>query len=144
MDKLKLSDIVDIVKIARYEDMPEGDATTDITIDPQLRTKLYLKARESLVFCGEAVLQEVLRAYGPGPEASMRVQDGDEVAKGDVIAEISGPLASMLSAERIFLNFLQRMSAIATMTREYVELVGHLQLLEVLKQLIIYMKTIRI
>lgn len=123
MEKLNPADIANIVNIARMEDVPEGDATTEITIDPALETKLYLKARQDFIFCGAPVFEEVLRAYGPGLAAEMKVQDGDSVAKGDVIAVVSGKLQGLLSAERIFLNFLQRMSAIATLTAEYVKMV---------------------
>ncbi|MFT3828257.1 MAG: carboxylating nicotinate-nucleotide diphosphorylase [Opitutaceae bacterium] len=83
-----------------------------------------LVAREELVVCGLGLIPLVLAAYGRGCTVRTRVRDGARVPSGTVVATLSGPSRGLLPAERPLLNFLQRLSGIATTTRRYVDALG--------------------
>lgn len=100
-----------------------GDVTT---LGQRLtgRSTADLVAREELVVCGLGLIPLVLAAYGRGCTVKPRVRDGARVAPGTVVATLSGPSRVLLPAERPLLNFLQRLSGIATTTRRYVDALG--------------------
>ncbi len=112
-----------IVANALREDLgPDRlDVTSVATIPEQQTDTADLIARESGVVAGLAVAELVFELAGPGAEVTVHVQDGDTVARGDVLATITGPTRTLLSAERTALNLLCRMSGVATHTRRWVE-----------------------
>jgi nicotinate-nucleotide pyrophosphorylase (carboxylating) len=109
-----------VVALALEEDLGAGDLTTAACVDPQARGRAELRAREPLVFCGEAVVREVFRQIDDGVSLELDVADGSRVAAGGRVLTVSGRAASILQGERVALNFAQRMSAIATRTAELV------------------------
>jgi nicotinate-nucleotide pyrophosphorylase (carboxylating) len=113
------------VQAALDEDAPWGDATCEALIPAEATAVARLVAREPGVFSGGAVLAAAFRLTDPAIVVSQTVPDGDTFAAGDVIATVEGPARGVLTAERIALNFTQRMSGIATLTAAYVAEVAH-------------------
>jgi nicotinate-nucleotide pyrophosphorylase (carboxylating) len=109
------------VRRALAEDLGWGDVTTDATVDPALRAKGIILAKSDCTLAGLEVAAEVFRQLDPGVAFVALRQDGDRCAAGTVVAEVRGSAAGMLTAERTALNFLQRLSGIATLTRKFVD-----------------------
>lgn len=107
----------EVIKRALEEDIGNGDITTIATIDADRQAEAFFLAKEEGVICGLPVLERVFELLDTSVGVRRRLQEGDLAAKGDVIAEISGPAQSILSGERVALNLLQRLSGIATRTR---------------------------
>jgi len=108
---------------ARREDLGAGDLTRRL-LPATMAARGEFVAREKLVFCGGVFLAAIARAYDRRIRTTRRVPDGRAVAAGTVLAEWAGPARSVLSAERVALNFLQALSGIATTTRRYVQAVA--------------------
>jgi nicotinate-nucleotide pyrophosphorylase (carboxylating) len=113
--------IAKIVRVALEEDLGRGDITTDACVDADARGRAQLVARQELTFCGAPVVREIFRQIDFGVRVSLRCQEGERLKKGDVALTISGPAAAILKGERVALNFVQRLSGIATLTRAYVD-----------------------
>ena len=116
-------DVLNIIDSALAEDVSMGDPTTDILIDPDLTGRAEMTAREPGVLAGIEVAAAVFRRLDPGLEVEIVTEDGSGVAPGDKLAAVTGRVASVLKAERTALNFVQRLSGIATETHRYVEAV---------------------
>jgi len=116
--------IKQIIRFALEEDLGEGDMTTDAVIGPEMRGAAGLLAREELVLAGMPVFEQVFKELGSQIEFEEYFKEGDLVPAGEKVCLITGSLALILKGERTALNFLQRMSGIATLTRQYVEKVG--------------------
>lgn len=115
---------VDLVaRAALREDMPWGDVTTDALVPPDAPGVGRLMAKARGVLAGMPVAERVFHAVDAGIALRVLKSDGSRVAPGDCLATLSGPAASLLKAERVALNFLQRMSGVATLTAMYVEAV---------------------
>jgi nicotinate-nucleotide pyrophosphorylase (carboxylating) len=112
-----------IVRRALEEDMGDGDVTTDCTLSPTAILKGQFRAKEAGIMAGFEVAKLTFALLDERVEFTPRVTDGDPVEIGQVIATLSGPGRALLSGERVALNFLQRMSGIATLTRRFVEAV---------------------
>jgi nicotinate-nucleotide pyrophosphorylase (carboxylating) len=112
------------VRRALAEDLGWGDVTTEATIDPALRARGIILSKGVCVVAGLEVAAEAFRQLDPGAVFNARRSDGDRCEPGTVVAEVHGSAASMLTAERTALNFLQRLSGIATLTRRFVEAAG--------------------
>ncbi len=110
-----------LIDLALAEDVGTGDHATEATLDPTRIGHASVRAKSDAVLCGGAVFVLVMQRFDARITAKTLVTDGALVAPGTVVIELDGPLASILTAERIALNFLQRMSGIATATRAYVE-----------------------
>jgi len=112
-----------IIRTALAEDIGPGDLTTSAILRGDERGEARLLAKSDLVLAGIDVLAETFRALDP--EAALRdaLADGSEARRGQTLAVVSGSLAALLTAERTALNFLQRMSGIATLTRRFVDAV---------------------
>jgi nicotinate-nucleotide pyrophosphorylase (carboxylating) len=110
-----------IVALALEEDLGGGDVTTAACIDPLARGRAEMKAREALVFCGVEVVREVFRQVDGRVEVDVARGDGSRVAPGERVLALRGAAESLLHGERVALNFVQRMSAIATRTRAFVD-----------------------
>jgi nicotinate-nucleotide pyrophosphorylase (carboxylating) len=109
-----------LVRIALTEDIGGGDATTEVVVDPKARVRAHIEARGKGILAGNAVAQLAFAELDPEVEIDWVVPEGAEVKPGVRIAEIRGRARAILSAERVALNFLQRLSGVATLTRAYV------------------------
>jgi nicotinate-nucleotide pyrophosphorylase (carboxylating) len=107
----------DVIKAALREDVGSGDITTVATVASGKTACGRFIAKEEGVICGLPVLERVFSLLDDTVMVTAKVAEGDDVIKGDLIAEISGPAHSILTGERVALNFLQLLSAIATRTR---------------------------
>ena len=112
-----------IIDRALAEDLGGGDVTTAALVPPHIRSRANFTTREPGVLAGVDVALAVMRRVDPSLETAVKLLDGDEVEGGEVVATVSGPMASILMAERTALNFLQRMSGIATTTAKFVKAV---------------------
>ena len=108
-----------IIELALLEDLRLGDITSDTIFTPENRAKAAIRAKEDLVLCGMDVAETVFHAVDPDVIFTPLKKDGDNVKKGEVVLELTGSTLSILKAERTALNFMQRMSGIATASREY-------------------------
>jgi len=115
-----------IVDMALAEDLGLGDVTTDALMDHDLRAKASIIVKKDGVLAGIGVAAFVFQRVDPSLKFNTIVTDGAHVKAGDVVATIEGAAASILKAERTALNFLQRLSGIATETACYVEAVAGL------------------
>ncbi len=110
-----------IVDHALAEDIGWGDVTTEILIPPELRGKASILVKASGVLAGIEVMETVFHHIDPELKIEILAPDGKGVAPGDVVAQVSGKVSSILKAERVALNFLQHLSGIASETARYVE-----------------------
>jgi nicotinate-nucleotide pyrophosphorylase (carboxylating) len=108
---------------ALMEDLGMGDVTTDSVVDPEAHGKGEFLVKEDGVLAGLVVAALVFQTVDPSIHFHPRTSDGDMVARGTNAAMVHGPLQALLKAERTALNFLQRMSGIATLTRRFVDAV---------------------
>jgi nicotinate-nucleotide pyrophosphorylase (carboxylating) len=109
-----------VVGAALEEDAPWGDLTSTTLLPADATATADLVAREAGVFSGGEVFAAAFSLTDPELAVDLHVGDGDEFAAGDVLASVSGSARSILTAERVALNFSQRMSGIATLTAAYV------------------------
>ncbi|CEP77811.1 carboxylating nicotinate-nucleotide diphosphorylase [Defluviitoga tunisiensis] len=121
--------LVDKFVIKKYienfleEDIGWGDITTDLLIDHDIKTTASIKAKEEGVIAGLDVLDVIFQLLDSSITFIKKINDGDEVVSGDIIAEVKGPINKILKGERLCLNLLQRMSGIATYTRHLCNLI---------------------
>ena len=115
----------DPIAAALKEDIGDGDVTTDFFVPETLHATGRIIARENAVVAGSGAATEVFRQVDPSTVIEISCRDGDNVVAGDVIIEVRGLARSILKAERVALNFLQRLSGIATLTRQFVDAVGN-------------------
>ncbi len=113
-----------VVAAALEEDAPWGDLTSEALIPADATATADLVAREPGVFSGGTVFTAAFALTDPDVTVDLHVGDGDAFETGDVLASVSGSARSILTAERVALNFIQRMSGIATVTAEYVRAVA--------------------
>ncbi|HQE93396.1 MAG TPA: quinolinate synthase NadA [Anaerolineae bacterium] len=126
-----------LIELAIAEDIGTGDATSMATLDPSVLLHGCITAKEHGIIAGLPVAEAVFRRVDPAITFTARVAEGQEVVPGEVVAEVVGPGPSLLAAERTVLNFLQRMSGIATLTRSFVAAVSttHATILDTRKTL---------
>ena len=115
-----------IVENALCEDIGPRDITTSLLIDTELKAQARIIGEEDIVLCGLSVAEKVFRTLDPEISFESFHRDGDSLTKGTPIAVARGRACSLLSGERVALNFLQRLSGIATLTRKYVKAVSDL------------------
>ncbi len=116
--------IEDHVKKALEEDIGFGDITTDYLTNEDDILKCELNSRTEGIFCGKNVFEMVFKVLSPKVEVKFYKNDGDVIKKGDKIADITGPARYVLLGERTALNYVQRMSGIATETNKYQKAIG--------------------
>ncbi|MEM6791950.1 MAG: carboxylating nicotinate-nucleotide diphosphorylase [Myxococcota bacterium] len=109
----------EVVGRALAEDLSGGDLTSAACVDATRMAHAEAIARDSLVVCGGAVFARAFALVDPSVEVAVAVQDGDRVGPGEVIWRVAGLARSLLAAERVALNFVQRMSGIATLAAAY-------------------------
>jgi nicotinate-nucleotide pyrophosphorylase (carboxylating) len=115
-----------IVRLALAEDLGRaGDLTTDATIAPDTQLKVVIAARQQGVIAGLDAAAYALKLIDPSVKLTIEKPDGSILEKGDVVARLEGSARSILIAERTMLNFLGRLSAVATMTRTFAEKIAH-------------------
>jgi nicotinate-nucleotide pyrophosphorylase (carboxylating) len=119
------SDRYDSIAAALKEDIGQGDITTDFFVPETLQATGRVTARENAILAGTGAAAEVFRRVDPSIDIQVVRWDGDEVVAGDLIIEVRGLARSILKAERVALNFLQRLCGIATLTRQFVDAVGN-------------------
>ena len=122
MNKTQLFEeqVDNIIELALAEDLGHGDITTDVLIPAQLQGKAFILIKEDGVVAGGEVAKKVFLHIDPSLKAEVLINDGTKVRPGDIVATVSGRVASILKAERTALNFLQRLSGIASQTAKYV------------------------
>jgi nicotinate-nucleotide pyrophosphorylase (carboxylating) len=113
-----------IIRAALREDMPRGDVTSESVIPEGAVSEAMFLAKEGGVLAGLPVARRVLEIVDPDIDFHGKVQDGQEIRRDDILARLKGSAVSLLKGERTALNFLQRLSGIATATRRFVEAVG--------------------
>lgn len=114
---------VDLIRRALAEDLGPGDITSECFIPANHRSSACILTKENGVLAGTEVALEVFLQVDPSIEVELLKNDGEVIALGDNILNAHGPTRALLSAERTALNFLQRLSGIATLTRRFVDAV---------------------
>jgi nicotinate-nucleotide pyrophosphorylase (carboxylating) len=123
MKKLEIKQVRPLIRMAMEEDLGGGDVTTNLLFKDGQKAESRIVSREEIVVAGLPVLEEILRQYDERLKMTAHFRDGQSAHVGNRLATIRGPLRSMLSVERVMLNFLQRLSGIATTTSRYVRAV---------------------
>jgi nicotinate-nucleotide pyrophosphorylase (carboxylating) len=110
-----------IIKLALFEDSGLGDITTESILSERFSGKGVIVAKESFVLAGIEVAKKVFKLLDPDCDSFSSFSDGDQIKEGEIIFKVQADLLSLLKGERVALNFLQRLSGIATLTRAFVE-----------------------
>ncbi|MEI2368429.1 carboxylating nicotinate-nucleotide diphosphorylase [Niallia circulans] len=118
MNQLKLQKLLEAFFI---EDIGERDVTTDAIFPQEQQGEIVFLAKDNGVFCGEEIIQAGFQVLNPATEVRMLIHDGDRMEAGQKLATVKGKIRDLLKGERVTLNLVQRMSGIATKTREAVE-----------------------
>ena len=113
-----------LIRLAIEEDVGSGDITTEAVVEKDARARARVVARAAGVPAGLSLIAAVLREFSEDVDVRLKARDGEEVAAGQVLAGLSGPARALLSAERTALNFVQRTSGVATLTRKFVDAVA--------------------
>ncbi len=114
---------IEMIRSALNEDMPSGDITTEsLAVRPQ-QSEAILKAKADIVLSGSTVFEQTIQFLEPNAKLKWLFEEGDLIFKGQNICSIEGDLIQVLKAERVALNFLGRLSGIATLTRHFVKAV---------------------
>ena len=118
-------EVVDLVSRALTEDIGEGDITTRLTVPRGRRASGKFFARDTMVLAGVELLPLIYAARGGLERLQLKAASGSQVAEGDCIAEVEGLAATLLECERTALNFMQRLSGIATLASQFAAEVAH-------------------
>ena len=127
--------MVDPIEIALREDIGDVDVTTDFFVSKNQQATARIVARERAILAGTETAAEVFRRVDSTLDLALLRKDGSEANAGDNVIELRGQARSILKAERVALNFLQRLSGIATMTRKFVDAAAndHVKILDTRK-----------
>ncbi len=123
MNELELQAARILIDLALKEDVGDGDITTDNIIPAETRRKAKMVAKADGVVAGLQVAEMVFKSLDPEMNWNVKTPEGSKVKKGDVMVEFEGTYRALLTGERTALNFLQRMSGIATMSGKYADAV---------------------
>ncbi|HEX4645900.1 MAG TPA: carboxylating nicotinate-nucleotide diphosphorylase [Verrucomicrobiae bacterium] len=121
MEPLNDSEIRSAVELALAEDIGSGDVTTLATISPDAQASAKMVAREPLILCGVAFAEAAFRQLSSSVKMTRHAQDGENLSAGALVLSVSGPAQAVLTAERVALNFVQRLSGVATLTAQFVQ-----------------------
>ena len=113
--------IKEFVQLAIAEDIKEGDHSALACIPKEATGNAQLLVKEDGILAGVEIAKQIFHEFDPSFEVNLLIKDGVKVNKGDIAFTVYGPSATLLSAERLVLNVMQRMSAIATLTNKYVQ-----------------------
>ena len=119
--ELSAAEIRRAIQAALAEDIGSGDATTLATVPETATAKAVMRAREPLVVAGLDFAEAAFRELSAAVKIERLAKDGRRVNDGEILLKISGPARAILSAERVALNFVQRLSGIATLTAQFVD-----------------------
>ena len=108
-----------LIDLALDEDAGLGDVTSRAIFPATHRSQAFIEAKQDLVVCGLEVAARVFAKVDPALKVRLVAKDGDRVKKGGVVLRVAGPTASLLTAERTALNFIQRLSGVATQSRKF-------------------------
>ena len=111
----------EIVRLALAEDIGSGDVTTEACVSPGQRARGIFLARQPLVLAGTAMLAEVYRQMGGVSSLELLKSDGEFLEVNDIFAKVEGSAPTLLTAERVALNFIQRLSGVATLARRFAD-----------------------
>ena len=111
------------IKQALEEDIRGGDYTTLATISPSSTSKAKLLVKQQGILAGVEMAEQIVAYYDKALQISIHIKDGSAIKEGDIAFVIEGPTRSILTTERLILNYLQRMSGIATLTHQFVKAV---------------------
>ena len=114
-----------IIKNALAEDIGSGDITTLATVDKTVLAEGQFLVKQDGIIAGLQVLKKILKIFDPSLKLSLNVKDGQKVSAMTIAAIVTGKAASILTLERTALNFLQRMSGIATLARAFQDKISH-------------------
>ncbi len=120
---LDMEIVLPLIQMAVDEDFGAGDPTSEISIPEDKIDKAYIVTREEIVVCGMELVKHVLKLYDERLKLRVLIEDGHRANVANRLGVIEGPVRSMLSAERVVLNFLQRLCGISTMTWKFVNAV---------------------
>ena len=115
----------DLIAAALKEDIGKGDITTEFFVPEALHASGRIVAHEPAVVAGTGTAAEIFRKIDPETDIQIVSPDGEAVVAGDIVIEVRGLARSILKAERVALNFLQRLCGVATLTRQFVDAVGN-------------------
>lgn len=119
-------EVSDLIRLAILEDVADGDHSSIASVPAGKQQKARLLVKQDGVLAGVSVALQVFAEVDPNLEVSQILHDGDAIRKGDIVLTVSGSAQSILRAERLVLNIMQRMSGIATHTRRLVDAIGDL------------------
>jgi nicotinate-nucleotide pyrophosphorylase (carboxylating) len=119
--ELFATEICQVVQLALAEDIGSGDATTLAVVPGTATAKAVMRAREPLVVAGLAFAEATFAEVSPAIQVERLARDGQHVGAGEILLRLSGLARAILSAERVALNFVQRLSGIATLTAQFVD-----------------------
>lgn len=125
MDKQWPRDVEDLVSLALREDTGSGDITSGAVYDGKQQVSGILKVKEKGVVAGLELCEYIYHRVDDSISWTAECTDGTAVSNGDIVARVNGPARQVLTAERTVLNFLQRMSGIASLTRQFVNAVSN-------------------
>lgn len=121
MERLLSEEIRRAVQLALTEDIGSGDVTTLATVPESAVASAVMRAREPLVVAGLVLAEAAFREVSPQLRLVRQAEEGQPLAAGATLLQVSGPARAMLTAERVALNFVQRLSGVATMTAQFVQ-----------------------
>jgi nicotinate-nucleotide pyrophosphorylase (carboxylating) len=127
--------ILRLIQFAIREDVGSGDITTELTIPQDNAALARFIVKQDGIVCGLPLLDLVFREFSPDVHIDIKVEEGAMITAGTIIATVEGPAHALLAAERTALNFMQRMSGVATKTRQYVDVIAgtHARILDTRK-----------
>jgi len=121
MEPLSFEEIRRAVQLALAEDLQNGDVTTLATVPAETGAKAAMRSREPIVVAGAGLAEAAFRELSEKVQIDRKVADGQRANAGGVVLNVSGPARALLSAERVALNFIQRLSGVATLTAAFVD-----------------------
>ena len=122
--ELTIIEIRRAVRTALAEDLGTGDVTASATVPANATSVALMRAREPLVTAGLEFAVIAFKSLSPKVKIQKLVRDGERAKAGETLLKISGPSRALLSAERVALNFVQRLSGVATATAQYVDAIA--------------------
>jgi len=114
----------EIVRLALREDIGTGDVTSETVVESVSRARAVIVSKADGVLAGLPLVLEVFHQISPDVTVSDRLEEGARIGSGDILCRIEGPARAILGGERVALNFLQRMSGIATLTSRFVDAIA--------------------
>jgi len=117
---LDLKAVEKIVTLSLKEDIGKGDITTNLIVNDKLKCLAIIKSKDTGVLAGNPIAELVFKRLDPRIKYIQRKKDGDTINPNDIIAEVRGSVRTVLTGERLSLNFLQRLSGIATLSQKFV------------------------